>query len=84
MFLRELISNANDALEKLRITSLTDKQVLSGAENLNITIIPHKDEDGTAKLIIRDTGIGMTPEELTKNLVSLGSLPCSNNAHLVF
>lgn len=84
MFLRELISNANDALEKLRITSLTDKQVLSGAENLNITIIPHKDEDGTAKLTIRDTGIGMTPEELTKNLVSLGLLSRSNNAHLAF
>ena len=71
VFLRELVSNANDALEKLRITSLTDKHVLSGAENLNITIVAHKDEDGIAKLTIRDTGIGMTPEELTKNLVRM-------------
>ncbi|KAI0347202.1 heat shock protein Hsp90 [Trametopsis cervina] len=71
VFLRELISNANDALEKLRITSLTDKNVLGGAEELNITITAFKDDDGTAKLVIRDTGIGMTPEELTKNLGTL-------------
>jgi heat shock protein 90kDa beta len=53
----------------LRITSLTDQQVLEGAEDFNITITAYKDEDGTAKLTIRDTGIGMTQEELTKNLV---------------
>lgn len=70
VFLRELISNANDALEKLRITSLTDKEVLGGAEELNITIQAFKEEDGKTKLVIRDTGIGMTPEELTANLVS--------------
>ena len=69
VFLRELISNANDALEKLRLTSLTDKEVLGGAENMNITIKAYKDEDGNARLVIRDTGIGMTPEELTANLV---------------
>jgi heat shock protein 90kDa beta len=73
VFLRELISNANDALEKLRITSLTDQQVLEGAEDFNITITAYKDEDGTAKLTIRDTGIGMTQEELTKNLVGSAS-----------
>lgn len=71
VFLRELISNANDALEKLRLTSLTIPQVLDGAENMNITIKAFKDEDGTAKLVIRDTGIGMTADELTANLGTL-------------
>lgn len=71
IFLRELISNANDALEKLRLTSLTEPQVLSGAEHMNITIRAFKDEDGLNKLVIRDTGIGMTPEELTANLGTL-------------
>ncbi|CCL99418.1 uncharacterized protein FIBRA_01436 [Fibroporia radiculosa] len=71
VFLRELISNANDALEKLRLTSLTDKEVLSGAEDLNVTIKAYTDEDGNGRIIIRDTGIGMTPEELTANLGTL-------------
>lgn len=72
VFLRELISNANDALEKLRLTSLTEPQVLGGAESMNITIRAYKDEsDGTTKLVIRDTGIGMTPDELTANLGTL-------------
>ncbi|OJT08017.1 Endoplasmin, partial [Trametes pubescens] len=71
VFLRELISNANDALEKLRLTSLTEPEVLSGAESMNITIKAEKEADGTAKIIIRDTGIGMTPEELANNLGTL-------------
>ena len=57
MFLRELISNANDALEKLRLTSLTDKQVLEGAEEMNITIKAWKEEDGTSRLYIRGTSM---------------------------
>ncbi|KZT12574.1 heat shock protein Hsp90 [Laetiporus sulphureus 93-53] len=71
IFLRELISNANDALEKLRLTSLTEKEVLSGAEDLNITIKAFKDETGHGQIVITDTGIGMTPEELTTNLGTL-------------
>lgn len=72
VFLRELISNANDALEKLRLTSLTDKQVWDGAEPLNISIKAVKDEDGPGgRIIISDTGIGMSPEELTANLGTL-------------
>ncbi|TCD70817.1 hypothetical protein EIP91_001507 [Steccherinum ochraceum] len=68
VFLRELISNANDALEKLRLTALTERGMLEGAEQLNITIKAVKDEDGPGRIVITDTGIGMTPEELTKNL----------------
>ncbi|KAI5123403.1 hypothetical protein M0805_006109 [Coniferiporia weirii] len=72
VFLRELISNANDALEKLRLTSLTDKQVWDGTMPLNITIKAVKNEDGPGgRVVIADTGIGMSPEELTANLGTL-------------
>jgi len=72
IFLRELISNANDALEKLRLTALTDKGVWDGSNPLNITIKAVKDDDGKGgRLIISDTGIGMSPAELTTNLGTL-------------
>ncbi|PPQ69873.1 hypothetical protein CVT24_003208 [Panaeolus cyanescens] len=72
IFLRELISNANDAIEKLRILALTDKSIYDGSQPLNITIKAVKDEDGKGgRLIISDTGIGMSPEELTTNLGTL-------------
>ncbi|KAF8076368.1 heat shock protein Hsp90 [Lyophyllum atratum] len=71
IFIRELISNANDALEKLRLTALTDKEAWNG-EPLNITIKAVKNEDGKGgRIIISDTGIGMSPEELTTNLGTL-------------
>ncbi|KAL5527454.1 hypothetical protein ACEPAG_6245 [Sanghuangporus baumii] len=72
VFLRELISNANDALEKLRLISLTDKRVWDGSEPLNISIKAVKNEEGPGgRVIISDTGIGMSPEELTANLGTL-------------
>lgn len=72
IFLRELISNANDAIEKLRIISLTDKGVWNGGDPLNITIKAEKSEDGkSGKLVISDTGIGMSDQELTANLGTL-------------
>ncbi|WWC73468.1 uncharacterized protein I206_107438 [Kwoniella pini CBS 10737] len=70
VFLRELLSNANDALEKLRLVSLTDRSVLSAGEG-NVTIEINLDEASngkTGQIIIRDTGIGMTKDELTRNL----------------
>ncbi|KAF5321366.1 hypothetical protein D9619_001109 [Psilocybe cf. subviscida] len=72
IFLRELISNANDAIEKLRLTALKDKSIWDGSTPLNITIKAEKSDDGkSARLIISDTGIGMSPEELTTNLGTL-------------
>ncbi|KAG5646569.1 hypothetical protein DXG03_002872 [Asterophora parasitica] len=71
IFIRELVSNANDALEKLRLTALTDKGAWNG-EPLNITIKAVRDEDGKGgRIIITDTGIGMSPDELTINLGTL-------------
>ncbi|KAK8849475.1 hypothetical protein IAR55_004808 [Kwoniella newhampshirensis] len=70
VFLRELLSNANDALEKLRLTALTDRTVMSAGEG-NVTIEVNLDEGSagkTGKIIIRDTGIGMNKDELTRNL----------------
>ncbi len=65
IFVRELISNASDALEKLRRTQLTEKNILD--ENLALEINLSTD-DSAKQLIIQDFGIGMTEEELVKNL----------------
>lgn len=65
IFLRELISNASDAIDKVRYESLTDESKLEGETGWKIKIIPDK-EAGT--LTIRDNGIGMTEEDAVKAL----------------
>ncbi len=65
IFLRELISNASDAIDKLYFKSLTDSNVGMNKSDFAITIVPDK-EAGT--LTITDNGIGMTADELENNL----------------
>jgi molecular chaperone HtpG len=65
IFLRELISNASDALARLDFVMLTDRDVLDPEVQPEIRVRIDKDE---GLLIIEDTGVGMTAEELTDNL----------------
>ncbi len=65
IFLRELISNASDAEDKLAYKSLTDEGVDVKRSDLKITIIPNKE---MRTLTISDNGVGMTKEDLERNL----------------
>ena len=65
VYLRELISNASDALDKVRLLGLTDKTVMAATDELSIRIKADKENH---VLHITDTGIGMTKADLIANL----------------
>ncbi|MCX6955800.1 MAG: ATP-binding protein, partial [Verrucomicrobia bacterium] len=65
IFVRELVSNASDALEKLRHTQITEKEILDEKVELEINVTT---DDKAKTITIQDTGIGMTRAELVENL----------------
>ncbi len=65
IFVRELVSNASDALEKLRHTQITEKEIFDDKLDLEINVTT---DDKAKTITIQDFGIGMTREELVKNL----------------
>ncbi|MCL4767813.1 MAG: molecular chaperone HtpG [Hyphomicrobiaceae bacterium] len=65
IFLRELISNASDACDKLRYDAIAHPELLGGEDRLRITIVPDR---AAGTLTIADNGIGMDRQELIENL----------------
>ena len=65
IFLRELISNASDAIDKLHFESLTNRDLLEGNSDYEIFLIP---DEASHTLTISDNGLGMNREELIENL----------------
>ncbi len=65
IFTRELVSNASDALEKLKVIQLTEKDIYEAETELKIEITT---EEEARRIIIADTGLGMTREELVQHL----------------
>ncbi len=77
VFLRELVSNASDALDKLRLESLIDKELEADTSDLHVELVPDR-EQGT--LTVRDNGIGMTRAQVIE---LIGTIARSGTAEFV-
>ena len=70
IFLRELVSNASDAIDRLKFESLSDDSLVEGKEELSIHIDVDKD---TGTITITDNGIGMTEQEVMDNIGTIAN-----------
>ena len=70
IFLRELVSNASDALSKVQLTTLTEEKVLNKDAELQITITF---DENKQMIVIEDSGCGMTKDELVENLGTIAN-----------
>jgi len=77
IFLRELISNASDACDRLRYLALTEPRLIADAPELRVVLAPDKAQ---RRLVISDNGIGMSHDELVENL---GTIARSGTAHFM-
>lgn len=77
VFLRELISNASDALDKLRLAAYQDKDLGADTEDLHVELVP---DAGARTLTVRDNGIGMTRDEVVD---LIGTIARSGTAELL-
>ena len=70
IFLRELISNGSDAIDKLRFNALSDKELIKDDSEFRIKLYT---DNEARTLTIEDNGIGMTRDELEANIVTIAS-----------
>ena len=77
VFLRELISNASDALDKLRLATLVDKDLVADTDDLHVSLEVDRD---ARTLTVRDNGIGMTRDEV---VALIGTIAKSGTAELL-